>query len=45
MLPVDDIVRRIEERVDPSVPWMRTAIGDRRELELERLPVGVEDHV
>src|SRR5216684_7581776 len=44
-LPVDDIVRRIEEGVDPSAPWMAAAIGYQRELELERLPVCVEDEV
>src|SRR2546422_3543082 len=37
-LPVDDIVRGIEEGVDPSAPWKSAATGDRRELELERLP-------
>src|SRR3989442_9464098 len=32
----------MEERVDPAPPWTG-AVGDRRELELERLPVRVED--
>src|SRR5947199_10557399 len=39
MVPVDDVVRRVEERVDPAPPWCA------RQLELERLPIRVEDDV
>src|SRR6516165_10379310 len=40
-LPGDDVVRRVEGRVDPSTP--RAPSADARQLELERLPVRVQD--
>src|SRR6478672_3274087 len=45
LLPLDDIVWRVEGSVDPAAPWMSAAIGDRRERELEGLPVRVDDGV
>ena len=45
LLPVDDVVRRIEEGVDPSPPWISSPIGEQWKLELEWLPVRAEDHV
>src|SRR5262245_14124948 len=44
-VPVDDVVWRVEERVDPAPPGMSTTIRGRRELELEWLPIRIEDDV
>ena len=43
--PIHDVVRGIEERVDPPPPWRVDAVGDGRQLELERLPVRVQNGV
>ena len=45
LLPRDDVVRGFEGGVDPSAPRARTAVAHRRQLELQRLPVGVQDQV
>src|SRR5262245_24679352 len=44
-IPFDDVVRRVEGGVDPPVPGIFTVVRSRRQLELERLPVRVEDRV
>src|SRR5262249_15814154 len=45
LLPIDDVLRRVEEGVDPATPRHSPTGGDRRKLEFEQLPVRVEDDV
>src|SRR5215831_1945254 len=44
-IPFDDVVWGVEEGVDPTVPGKSAVLGDLWQLELEQLPVGVEDRV
>src|SRR2546428_720071 len=40
--PLHDVVRGVEGRVDPAVPWV---VAYRRQLELQRLAVRIQNHV
>ena len=44
-MPRDNVQGRVERCVDPSTPWISAAIGHRSQLEMKRLPIGVQDHV
>src|SRR6266566_1245305 len=44
-LPLKDIVREVERCVNPASPWIFACAIQSRQLEIERLPIGVEDHV
>ena len=44
-MPWNDVEGRVEGRIDPSTPWIRAAVAHRRQLEIERLPIGVQDQV
>ena len=44
-LPLDDVVRGVEGCVNPAPPLIFAWAIHLRQLEIERLPIGVEDHV
>ena len=44
-LPWEDIVRGVKGCVDPAAPWVFACLIHSRQLEIERLPIGVQDHV
>ena len=44
-LPRDDVVRGVEGCVDPAAPWVFACLIHPRQLEIERLPIGVQDQV
>src|SRR5260370_36045764 len=39
--PIDDVLRRVQERIDPAAP--RTGHAGGRQFEVERLPVCIRD--
>src|SRR5436305_4606806 len=45
LLPGDDVVGALAGGVDPAAPFHWAAAGALGELEIQRLPVGVEDEV
>src|SRR5215469_8554952 len=44
-LPFFDVVGRIQSRIDPSAPGNLAVVVRRRQLEVKRLPIGVQNHV
>jgi hypothetical protein len=44
-IPLEDIVRRVESGINPAAPRIFGCVIQPRELEIERLPLGVQDHV
>src|SRR5262249_16406290 len=44
-VPIHDVVRGIDKGIDPSTPWTVNAVTVRRQLEVEGLPIRVEDDV
>ena len=45
LLPLDDVVRGVESGINPAAPWIFACAIQSRQLEIERLPIGVQDHV
>src|SRR5262249_5676578 len=44
-VPFLDLMRRAQSRVDPPAPRNLALVVHGRQLELKRLPVGIQDHV
>jgi hypothetical protein len=44
-LPLDNVFGRIERSIDPAAPRIFAFVVERREFEIECLPVSVEDEV
>src|SRR5207247_3315298 len=44
-LPLEDVVRGVKSCVNPATPWVSPRLIRLRQLEIERLPIGIQDHV
>src|SRR5262245_6594829 len=44
-IPGDDVVRRIERGVDPAPPNRPVVVVELWKLEIQRIPIGIEDEV